>query len=217
MLVLLQPGAEPLGQFDIEDDDISSVVGGEIGVFQSITLATDGYAADVFPGAGPRVQVILGRPSAVGQLFGFVDEGTSGGTAQTERGYGTLFGTLIGGTAGQGTGMGSLTTNGAVVIGPTTMRGSGKVTLWTKPGLYGTTKDAWVTDNEYDAATLNQALYGTNSGTYRGKLTTVASGVQVAIVIGTERDRSLVSTTTTAAGGAATVDFMVVYLPGVQC
>lgn len=216
MLILLQPGIEPLGQFDIEDDDVSSVVGGEVGIFQAINIATDGYAADVFPGQGPRVHIALGRPSAHGVLFGLIDEGTSSGTAQSERGYGTSFGTLIGGSAGQGTGMGALSTTGAVVIGPNTMRGSGKVTLWTKPGLYGTTVDAWVTNNEYDAATVNTAIYGDASGTDRGKLTTSVDGQKVAITVGPQRDRSLVSTTTTAAGLTSTVDCMVIYLAGVQ-
>lgn len=216
MLILLQPGIEPLGQFDIEDDDVSSVVGGEVGIFQAASLSTDGYAADVFPGAGPKAHVALGSVATHGTLFGLIDEGTSGGSADTNRGYGTSFGTVIGGTAGQGTGMGALSTTGAVVIGPNTMLGSGKVTLWTKPGLYGTTLNAWVSSAEFDAATVNTGIYGDASGTDRGKLTTTVTGVKVAIALGTSGDPSLVSTTTTAAGGAATVDYMVVYLAGVQ-
>ena len=40
--------------------------------------------------------------------------------------------------------------------------GSGKVTMWTKPGLYGVTSDAWTSSAEFDAATLNNDLYGAN-------------------------------------------------------
>jgi len=35
MLILLQPGIEPLGQFDIEDDDTDLVVGGELAIFRA--------------------------------------------------------------------------------------------------------------------------------------------------------------------------------------
>lgn len=211
MLKLLQPGIEPLGQFDLEDDDVALVQGGEVGVFQALNVATDAYAADVF-NVGPTVHISLDRVAADGELYGLVDEGTSPG-------YGTLFGSLIGGTVGQGTGFGAQSTSGVVVIGPSTIRGSGKVTLWTKPGLYGTTVEAWTSEAEFAAAALNADIFGDAAdGTNDGKLTTTSggNGQQVALFVGPVTDRSLVSTTNTSAGIASETEFAAVYLLGVQ-
>src|SRR5690606_36464307 len=141
MLILLQPGIEPIGQFDLADDDSKLVVGGEVGILTALDL-TDAYAGDVNI-SGPRIQVELGDVTNDGELYGLVDEGKSG--------YGTLMGTVIGATVGQGTGFGAMATNGIVVVGPSTVAGSGKATLWTKPGLYGVTVDAWADSAEFDA------------------------------------------------------------------
>lgn len=217
MLILLQPGIEPLGQFDIEDSDVSLVKGGEVAVFQAINYDTDAYASDVYQ-SGPSVHLILDKVSADGKLYGLVDEGTS--TSDPRRpGYGTMFGTVIGATVGQGTGVGTMSTTGVVVVGPTTIRGSGKATLWTKPGLYGVTEDAWVSSSEFDAATLNNPIYGTTAdNTNDGKLTTTSTsnGVDVALVVGSVKDPSLVSTTLAAAGGTSDTDYLAIYLLGVQ-
>lgn len=204
----LQPGIEPLGQFDIEDDDQALVQGGEVGIFVSLNTATDLYAEDVV-GQGPEVHVSLGDVTNDGELYGLVDEGVSG--------YGTLFGTVIGTQTGKGTGYGSLSTTGVVTVGPATMRGSGKVTMWTKPGLYGITRQAWATGSEFDAAALNADVFGTaEDGTSDGKLTTSAAGQQVALFVGRVNDSSLVSTTAKAAGQDAEVEYGAVYLLGVQ-
>lgn len=213
-LILLQPGIEPLGQFDLEDDDAALVRGGEVAVFVALDEATDAYAGDVWL-PGPRVQLELGDVAADGELYGLVDEGTS--SASTVPGYGTLFGTVIGSTVGQGTGLGALSDTGAVVVGPATVRGSGKATLWTKPGLYGVTLDGWADSAEFDALALNADVHGDSAaGATRGKLTTAADGQQVAIGLGLATDTSLVSTTSSAAGEAATSEHAVVYLLGVQ-
>jgi hypothetical protein len=214
MLKLLQPGVQPLGQFDIEDDDMSLVTGGEVAAFVALTTTTDAYAADVFQ-QGPQYQLTLRDVSADGVLYGLVDEGTS--SATPGHGYGTLFGTVIGSVTGQGTGMGGKPTVGAVVVGPHTMTGSGKATLWTKPGLYGVTVDAWYDSAQFTAATLNAKLYGkTKDGTNDGKLTTSTVNTAVALVLGPVADTSLVSTTNVAAGGTSAVEFMAIYLLGVQ-
>lgn len=207
-LKLLQPGIEPLGQFDLEDDDVSLVVGGEVGVFQALNVATDLYAADVFS-VGPQIHVTLTSVTNDGELYGLVDEGIEG--------YGTLFGSVIGATVGKGTGFGASSTVGVVTVGPSTLRGSGKVTLWTKPGLYGVTSDGFVTAGEFNAAALNGDVFGsTADGTVDGKLTTSAAGQQVALFLGRVEDTSLVSTTNVAAGGTAQVEYGAVYLLGVQ-
>lgn len=211
MLKLLQPGIEPLGQFDIEDDDISLVKGGEVAVFRALDKSTDAYASDVDQ-VGPELHLKLGDVSADGVLYGLVDEGTSPE-------YGTLFGTVIGVTTGQGTGFGAQDSSGVVVVGPSTMAGSGKATLWTKPGLYGVSLPAWTSESEFDAASLNDALYGdAEDGTNDGKITTTSSGngVAVAVYLGPVDDRSLVSTTNLAAGEDTETEFAAVYLYGVQ-
>jgi hypothetical protein len=209
MLKLLQPGIEPLGQFDLEDDDIELVRGAEVGFFRALDVTTDAYAADVFQ-QGPLLHIKLGDVLNDGELYGLVDEGTSPE-------YGTLFGSVIGVTAGQGTGFGALSSQGVVVVGPPTTTGSGKATLWTKPGLYGATPSGWESQVIFDGATLNGDLYGhEEDGTLDGKLTTDVYGQQVALHLGPVTDRSLVSTTTVAAGDAGEVEFAAIYLLGVQ-
>lgn len=222
MLILLQPGIQPLGQFDIEDSDVSLVVGGEVAAFEDLD-ATDGYAADAST-PGPQVQLklgIAGAPAAgaagpfTRAVWGLVDEGSSAGLGG--RGYGTMFGQIIGATTGQGTGVGLLSTSGAVVVGPSTIRGSGKATLWTKPGLYGVTPDAWVAGQYALAtATINTSLFGKASGDDEvGKLTTVDTGQHVAYSLGASTDTSFVSTPAYYAGATSTVsEHCVLYLVG---
>jgi hypothetical protein len=218
MLILLQPGIEPLGQFDLEDDDTDLVRGGEVAAFVALNVVTDGYAADVFQ-SGPQVHLSLDSAGALGAargIWGLVDEGTSAGVGG--RGYGTMFGQMIGTTVGQGTGVGGQSTVGTVVVGPSTVRGSGKATLWTKPGLYGVTSDAWAVSAQFDAAVLNDKLYGTAAnGTLDGKLTTGAVGVSVGAVIGLVDDTSLVSTARLFAGlTTPDVEYCALYLVGAQ-
>lgn len=208
MLILLQPGVAPLGQFDLEDSDASLVVGGEVGIFVELDEATDAYAGDVWS-PGPRVQLELGAVAEVANLHGLLDEGSTG--------YGTSFGTVIGATVGQGTGFGTMSSTGTVVVGPSTVRGSGKATLWTKAGLYGVTVDAWAASSEFDGLGLNNAVHGDSAlGVTRGKLTTAADGQQVAVGLGLSTDTSLVSTTNTAAGLQAATEYAAIYLLGVQ-
>jgi hypothetical protein len=212
MLKPLQPGMQPLGQFDLEDDNAAYVKGGEVAAFQSITFTTDGYAADVYS-PGLQIHLKLDKATA-GQLHGLVDEGDTG--------YGTLFGNMIGAVAGQGTGLGTMSTTGVVVIGPKTTNGSGKAALWTQPGLYGVTSDAWTSSSEFNAASLHDGLYGdafsSSVASTDGKLTTTSSsnGAKVAIFLGHMKDSSLVSTTNRSAGIASATEYAVVYLTGVQ-
>ena len=218
MLKPLQPGTNPIGQFDIEDDDTSLMVGGEVAVLQALTLATDLSAADVFGAPGPQIHLTLDSVSAVGVFHGLVDDGSSvGGDGSAS--YGTSFGHVIGGSTGKGTGFGALSTSGVVVVGPSTTTGSGKATLWTTPGLYGVTRDAWTTGSEFDGAALNADIYGDAAdATNDGKLTTLptSNGVSVALHIGLMEDPSLVSTTAAQAGGSPSIQFGALYLAGVQ-
>lgn len=209
MLILLQPGIEPLGQFDLEDDDVKLAKGGEVAVFKAVD-AGETYASDVTSYVS-ALHLKLDRVATDGVLYGLVDEGVAG--------YGTSFGQLIGGTVGQGTGFGARAADGVITIGPSTVYGSGKATLWTKPGLYGVTSDAWADSAEFDVLALNDAVYGTaQDGTLDGKLTTdsVGNGQQVAVGLGLSTDTSLVSTTNTAVGLQPAKEHAVVYLLGVQ-
>lgn len=202
----LTPGYLPLGQYDLLDT-APTIVGGEVGVFTT-TGSADYYAAD----AGglsiePDVKLTADKVTHPA-VYGLLDEGTAG--------YGTYYGTVIGGTVGQGTGfasgVASSSASGIVVVGPKTSFASGKATLWTMPGLYGVTADAFGTA----PTSVNDALYGTNT---TGKLTTSSSsnGSKAALFINTVSDSSLVSTSAAAAtGSASTTEYYAVYLLGPQ-
>lgn len=137
MLRILQPGIQPLGQFDFEDGYLASVLGGEICTLVALSrtnTATERAAADVLDGytnnlQAMRVGLTLNIVATTDRPLWLTDDGTSG--------YGTLFGQLIGSACGLATQV-----NGAVTLGPATYTGSGKVTAWDKPGLYGVTLDA---------------------------------------------------------------------------
>lgn len=203
----LTPGYLPLGQYDLLDT-APTIVGGEVGVFTTLESG-DYYAADAGGSSiTPDVKLTANKVASHPALFGLLDEGTSG--------YGTYYGTVIGGTVGQGTGFvtgvpsSSSSGTGFVVVGPKTSFASGKATLWTMPGLYGVTSDAF----SVAPTTVNQALCGT-TGT--GKLTTATDGATVALSVNTVSDSSLVSTSAAAAtGSAATAEFYAVYLLGPQ-
>jgi len=148
-------------------------------------------------------------------VYGLLDEGSSAGLGR--KGYGTMFGQVIGATVGQGTGVGGMPGVGTVVIGPSTIRGSGKATLWTKPGLYGVTSDAWSDSAEFDAAVLGDDVFAVaGAAADRGKLTTTGVGDTVARALGLVSDKSLVSTTASYAGlGTPQVEHCALYLLGV--
>ena len=200
-LKLLQPGFVPLGQFDLEDDD--TVRGGYVVLAEAQDM-TDGYAADIKNISTPRCQFSVGA-AADDTVWGLADDGS---TAAASAGYGTLFGTAIGGTAGQGTGQGSLTTRGAVVLGPATTLASGKVTVWTQPGLYGISDDSLTTTS---MGTVGGTVLSNSSG-----VLAVATGAGVGVTLGKANDSSLVSTTKTAAGATAGTEYYAIYSFGPQ-
>jgi hypothetical protein len=203
----LTPGYLPLGQYDMLDSFAANFVGGEVGIFTT-TGSTDYYAADAGGASIAQNVKVTGGAVTAGEFYGLVDDGTNG--------YGTSFGTVIGGTVGQGTGfasgVASSSAAGIVVVGPRTSFGSGKATLWTMPGLYGVTSDAFTSTLP---TTVNTKLYGNSSSTTAGKLQTGSNGVQAAVFLNTVSDSSLVSTTSAAATGtAASAEYYAVYLLG---
>jgi hypothetical protein len=148
-LRILNPGIQPLGQFDFEDGYLSSVRGGEICTLVAlprVNSASEKAAADALDGytnisQQRRAGLTLNIATVNARPLWLTDDGTTG--------YGTLFGQVIGTPAG-------LATTGTN-LGPHTAAASGKVTAWDKPGLYAVTLDA--TDTH-----VTQGLQPTNTG-----------------------------------------------------
>lgn len=161
-LKLLQPGIQPLGQFDGLDSDVLTLKGGEVVSFCAVTTSgqpgvtsagQDQAAYDSFDGY-VNVASTFKRPAvtrlwdgthlpsdghtalatATGRPLMLSDEGISG--------YGTLFGAVVGGTVGQQVNGPLPTQVTGALLGPHTATGSGKVTCWDKPGLYAVSLDA---------------------------------------------------------------------------
>lgn len=181
-LVLLGNNGNPFGQFDGYDALSSTMLGGEVATLVSYdsAVATDKHAKDIDDGyvvqgpstnlnVRPIVTTVVG--SASRPLF-LTDDGTAN--------YGTLFGTLVGGNSGQ-------TVSGGTVLGPSTMSGSGKVTLWANPGLYGITMDAVNTAGDGLVTTNNALTVGTAIRylTANGKLTPTGSSGASTTTVGT--------------------------------
>jgi hypothetical protein len=144
-LHLLNPGIEPLGQFDMVDGYLAGTLGGEVGTLTAVarTNSTSEKAAadalDGYTNVSQQYRAALTRwirTTTVRPLW-LLDDGL--------KGYGTLFGVTIGTPAGLGTGFASGAYTGTP-LGPHTAAASGKVTAWDKPGLYGVTLDACDTD-----------------------------------------------------------------------
>jgi hypothetical protein len=138
-LKLLQPGIQPLGQFDIKDGDAANIKGGEVVTLVSLALpSSDLAASDVYDGyvnadtVKKRVYATNTIASDSRPLF-LADDGIAG--------YGTLLGSVVGGTVGQQVGTGGTGVRGGAVLGPHTTTGSGKLTLWDKAGLYAVSLD----------------------------------------------------------------------------
>lgn len=157
-LKLKQAGLQPLGQFDGYDSDYTTILGGEIGFFQTVIYkfpgsadlgaydAFDGYAG--FANYGTNQSWV--RP-AISHTFSSAALGGLGDTSprplflldEGQIGYGTMFGYVVGGVVGQVVpNPSNVTTTNTTVLGPTTALASGKVTCWDKPGLYSITLDA---------------------------------------------------------------------------
>jgi len=217
-LKLLQPGLRPMGQFDIDSDtatNTTGITGGELMTLSASTGAAEYAAADLSNGTSPAAEASMATGTAdmstTDAIIGFLaDDGI--------RGYGTMFGELIGNIAGQATSV-----SGATVIGPRTSSGSGKVTLHHGPGLYGfsapadgsTTAVGGSSDCWVNASTVPTAT-GTKLYAASGKWQTATNATDQAhcVMIGAVNDSSLVSTTLAAAGESALNEFFAVYFLG---
>lgn len=195
-LKLLQPGCQPLGQYDGLDTEVLTLKGGEVVTFGTVTVpSTDLAAADSFDGY-TNSSLVQKRPVVTKTLttgkrpLMLADEGITG--------YGTLFGTVVGGTVGQQVnGPNSVT---GAVLGPHTATGSGKVTCWHLPGLYAVSLDACdttaTTGLQPTNTTLNTgaALYATSAGLLTPNSGAAFETVVVGRFIDFETNGSLVTT-----------------------
>lgn len=171
-LKVLQSGFNPAGQYDMLDSQVNTVKGGEIGqfVYVSTAVGVDEHAKDIDDGyvsntAKTRPAITTTLVSGVRPVY-LLDEGV--------RDYGTLLGQVVGSNVGQDV------ANGAQ-IGPSTMSGSGKCTLWDKPGFYAVTLDACDTSLTTGLQPTNTSLAGNDAiyATSAGLLTpTVGSAFQ---------------------------------------
>jgi hypothetical protein len=183
-LIVLQSGAPAIGLFDAVDAETTTFKGGEVCTLTKVLLSANDLTAATNDGYS-NLTTLRGRPAvskagltATTRPLFLADDGTTG--------YGTLFGQIVGGTAGQ------QVTSGAV-LGPHTATGSGKITLHNQVGLYGVSLDA------LDAATVaptvaidcGAALYYTAAGL----LTTTATlTTKVATFLEFATNGSVVST-----------------------
>lgn len=194
-LKLLQPGVQPLGQFDGLDTEVLTLMGGEVVTFKSVlaTAATDKAAYDVFDGYVNSLKrtVVTRNVATTARPLMLADDGITG--------YGTLFGSVVGGTVGQNV--------SGTALGPHTATGSGKVTLWDKPGLYAVSLDAACDQAATGLVPTNASIdtgkaltFVPASATVGGKLTPVgstAAGGNIVVVghfISFETNGSLVNT-----------------------
>src|ERR1700722_11762566 len=164
-LVLLQPGTQPLGQFDTLDAEVTTFLGGEVCTWGSTAyqgsdeasadVNNDGYVIHSTSKLRPAVTKVWAGTGGTGNYppYFLADDGTLN--------YGTLFGEVVVATVGQ------QSVNG-VVLGPHTSTGSGKTTLWDKPGLYGVTLDAVDTSTTGGAVGLIPSNTGLNVGSALG-------------------------------------------------
>jgi hypothetical protein len=215
-LKILQPGVQPLGQFDLLDTD-AALLGGEVMALQSIVTSSGDLAAkDVLDGyvhsLKRTVATRYNRKDGYGPWM-LADDGITG--------YGTLFGSVVGGTVGQ-------SVNTGAVLGPHTTTGSGKVTLWNQPGLYAVSLDAACDQAATGLVPANASLdtgttltfcpTTTGSAADYGKLTvlgSVAAASNTSVVghfVSFETKGSLVNTPSSlvsALSGSATYEFAV--------
>lgn len=193
------PGYIPLGQFDIVDSELTTVTGGEV---MTLTTASrtntasekaaydvlDGYLGD---GAGGELRLAATLATTATELPLFLaDDGNSPD-------YLTYFGQVVGSSVGMST--------SGTVLGPHTSEGSGKVTLWDKPGLYVVTLGSVASDFQSTEQSLAAAAlapgdvlgFNASSQLAHGSCSGVVSGSGVANFMEYESSNKTASLVTT--------------------
>jgi len=214
-LKLLQPGIQPLGQFDGYDTDYLTVKGGEVCTFGSVAsysqpgVTQSGFDKAAFDAFDGYTNPLVGSPRRPVVTHTFSGTGTLSGVSSSSRplmltddgitGYGTLFGSVVGGVVGQTSYGPNSVISSANLLGPHTATGSGKITCWEKPGLYAVSLDAVDTTVTTGLVPTNTSLdVGAAVGfTAAGLLTPVATGlgsVTVARLVEFATNGSLVTT-----------------------
>jgi len=163
-LILLQPGLNPLGQFDgytgtngtgTSNVGVTAFKGGEVCSWQAMNYpalgaqdVNDGYtywAGASGPGTPLKVVPAISMnwvANTAGSTGCRVQSGPYFLSDDGTQGYGTLFGEIVGGSVGSQSYAPYPNNIGQTVIGPHTALGSGKITCWDKPGMYAVTIDA---------------------------------------------------------------------------
>lgn len=198
-LLLKHTSGTPLGEFDALDTDLTAgFKGGECATWSSTLInsgdksaadSADGYVNPTGGGAVAKRVVLSKSAIASGTTaLMLVDDGLSG--------YGVLFGVVTGGTAGQY----SYAPGVGTPLGPPTYVGSGKLTVWATPGMFGVTLDAVDTTATTGLVPTNgtlapgAALYAQTS---TGLLSPNSSGATTkvcGVFVDFETNRSLVTT-----------------------
>lgn len=191
-LLVLNNTGNPYGQFDGYDTELTGFLGGEVCKLVGVQVGqandkaasdiSDGYATSGLLQARPVVTKVL---SALTYTDGYeslflADDGSLN--------YGTLFGVVVGGTAGA-------QVSGGTALGPHTAVGSGKITLWKNPGLYGVTLDAL--DTTFAASTalsVGLALYASPTGKVCLSAQKATNSPKVATLVEFSAGDTLVST-----------------------
>lgn len=136
----------PLGIFKVDATFLSNgIEGGYVGA-----LVADGYGIKVVAASATYTA------ANSGYVIGLVDDSSTGS------GYGTYFGSL------------APAASASTLIGPSTIAGSGKVTVWSQEGLYVTDK----LDGFTAGSSENALIY---AATATGKLTTSAGSNGTAV------------------------------------
>ena len=199
-LKLVNPTGNPLGQFDGKDSEVLTLKGGEVVTFAGVAAsASDQAAADsldgyVNPSGTSNRPYVTKTLADTSRPLMLADDGVSG--------YGTLFGTVVGGTVGQVAYGPNSVVAAANLLGPHTATASGKVTCWHAPGVYAVSLDACTTSSSTGLQPTNTSLSVGTGLTYTaaGLLTpaggsgAVSGAPNVGNLIDFEGNGSLVST-----------------------
>ncbi len=163
------------GQFDGYDALLTTMLGGEVAMLVGYgQTGSDKHASDIADGYANNALAPFQRPIVTTTLAGAATEGPLFLTDDGIANYGTSFGSVVGGMAGQ-------VVSGGALLGPHTMTGSGKVTLWGGTGLFGVTLDALDTAANGVVPTNGALAVGTELAyTSAGKLTPNSGGNKVA-------------------------------------
>lgn len=167
-LKLVNQAGNALGQFDGKDSEVLTLKGGEVVTFGAVALgagdksASDSLDGYVNPSGTAKRPYVTKTLVAGSRPLMLADDGVAG--------YGTLFGTVVGGTVGQVAYGPASVVAAANLLGPHTATASGKVTCWHLPGVYAVSLDA--------VDTAADGLVPTNTGISVGQaLTYTAAGL----------------------------------------